>query len=393
MRSAIPHSGRLKAALLAVASLTVMASAIISPALPAMDQHFARHSDLMVKLILTMPALSIVLFGPVMGYVVDRFPRRRLLLCALLVYALAGASGFVLDSLPLLLFSRAVLGVAVSAIMAVGMSLTGDYFRADERARFLGVQGSFMSLGGVLFVNLGGLLAMWSWRGPFLVYLFALVVIPLVLWQLFEPEREQAPAGTAATGGAGLDYGRTALVYGMALLGLLLFYMVPTQLPFLLVERGAGSGPALGLAVSVATMSSAFASFFYGRVRGHLGYVQIYILALSLAALGYTGVGLVGSYGLTVASIALAGLGFGLMLPNGNLWLMSLAPPAIRGRVIGGLTSMIFLGQFLSPLAMAPITLRWGLAAGFLSGAGLVAVTALALYLWLRGQTRSAQGR
>jgi len=49
-----------------------------------------------------------------------------------------------------------------------------------------------------------------------------------------------------------------------------------------------------------------------------------------------------------------AGLGMGLMIPNANVWVMQLAPPEIRGREIGRLTTFWFMGQFLSPLVLLP---------------------------------------
>jgi MFS family permease len=49
-----------------------------------------------------------------------------------------------------------------------------------------------------------------------------------------------------------------------------------------------------------------------------------------------------------------AGLGMGLMIPNANVWVMQLAPPEIRGREIGRLTTFWFMGQFLSPLLLLP---------------------------------------
>ena len=55
--------------------------------------------------------------------------------------------------------------------------------------KFVGIQIAFMSLGGILFTGLGGVLADYSWRYPFLIYLFALVVLPFSILFLREPAR------------------------------------------------------------------------------------------------------------------------------------------------------------------------------------------------------------
>ena len=37
----------------------------------------------------------------------------------------------------------------------------------------------------------------------------------------------------------------------------------------------------------------------------------------------------------------------GMMIPNTNMWVMKIAPPEIRGKEIGKLTTFWFFGQFL----------------------------------------------
>lgn len=184
------NQSRIKAVLLAASTLTVMSGAIIAPALPEISRYFAgEDTELLTKLVLTMPALVIAVLAPLAGYLIDRFGRKKLLLISLLIYTVAGTAGFLIDDLVLLLVSRAVLGIGVAGIMNAATTLIGDYFQGEERNQFMGTQASFMALGGVVFLNVGGLLADWSWRGPFLVYAAALIVLPLAAVYLFEPQR------------------------------------------------------------------------------------------------------------------------------------------------------------------------------------------------------------
>lgn len=342
--------------------MTVLAGAIIAPALPGMNAYFGGESEVGVKLVLTMPALMITLFSPVMGYLADHFGRKRLLMLALLVYGCAGFAGFLLDSLNSILLSRAILGMAVAGIISISTTLIGDYFEAAERARFLGLQGSFMALGGVFFLNMGGALSDWSWRGPFLMYLAGFILLPYAWRALYEPDisRTDQPHTAATTEPDHLPLSRILLVYTIGLFSMALFYMIPAQLPFLLTERGQISGTAVGLALSTAPLAAATMSFFYGRLKPRFSISGFYVLGFVLVALGFIVVALVQSYALTIAGVALAGIGFGIFMPNGNVWLMKLAPAAMRGRVFGGSSSAVFLGQFLSPLAVAPVALWLG---------------------------------
>jgi MFS family permease len=99
----------LRGTLLAVSSLTVMAGATISPSLPAIQAHFADVPavDVLVRLVLTLPALFIALGAPLAGVLVDRWGRKPLLVVCVLLYAAAGASGVYLDALtPILIGGR-----------------------------------------------------------------------------------------------------------------------------------------------------------------------------------------------------------------------------------------------------------------------------------------------
>ena len=74
----------------------------------------------------------------------------------------------------------------------------------------------------------------------------------------------------------------------------------------------------------------------------------------------------------------LSGLGFGLILPNINLWIIHLSPSEIRGKNIGALTTFFFLGQFLSPLLFEPIIVRSSISEIFvLAGIFLFIMSAL----------------
>ena len=81
----------------------------------------------------------------------------------------------------------------------------------------------------------------------------------------------------------------------------------------------------------------------------------------------------------------MAGLGGGLIFPNLYAWLADLTPPAWRGRVTAGMSSAIFLGQFLSPLVLAAPAGHeaQGFAAGAALAAGMGALL-LILSVWAR---------
>ena len=351
-RQASPQPTTLTAlALLFAATLTIMAGATIAPSLPAMREHFSAlpQSDVLVRLVLTLPALVVALTSPLMGVLSDRWGRKPLLLAGLVLYVVAGSAGFVIEQLWLMLLSRALLGVAVAAVMTANTALMADLFQGEARNRILGMQGVFSNAGGTLFLVVGGLLAQQHWHLPFLIYLLPVLLLPLV-WAQVPAVRAQPPASAAASR---LPMNVLWPIYAAAFLTFLLFYLIPTQLPFYLTGRCGASSGVSGLMVALTNLIGIFAGLLYVRVGSRLAPVRLGSLAFALLGLGLMLVGLSGSY--LGIGLGVLGLGVGLSFPNLTAWLTQVAPVAVRGRAIGLLSSSLFLGQFMSPLLTQPV--------------------------------------
>ncbi|TAF51820.1 MAG: MFS transporter [Oscillatoriales cyanobacterium] len=201
-----------KATLLLVSTLTVMAGATIAPSLPAMRQHFSAvpNADYWVRLVLTAPAL---------------FIRKGLLGLSVFLYGLAGGSGFLLDRIGLILLGRMLLGFSVAGIMTTATTLIADYYIGAARAQFLGLQAAFMGFGGMIFLTLGGYLADRNWRQPFLIYLMAWLILPLILLVLPKGDRHQdAVQQTGAIASEPVPRTLLLTTYGIAVLTQIVFY-------------------------------------------------------------------------------------------------------------------------------------------------------------------------
>ena len=179
-----------------VSTLTVMAGAIIAPALPAMHAAFSDlpNVDLLVSLVLTIPGLFIVLGAPAAGFIVDSYGRKRLLGVSTFLFALTGSAGYFFDAMIAILIGRALLDIAVAGIMVSVTTLVADYYQGETRARFLGRQAVFMNFGGEVFTATGGFLADVTWQTPFPIYLIAFVILPFAVIALIEPKREETEA-------------------------------------------------------------------------------------------------------------------------------------------------------------------------------------------------------
>lgn len=342
-----------KITLLLVSSLTILSIITISPALPNMVEHFSdvEHINFIAKLVLTVPALFIAISAPIAGRLVDKYGRLKLLRAALILYAFSGVAGFFLNSIYSILFSRIFLGMAVGTSMTIVITLVGDYFEGIARQQFLGLQVAFMSIGGILFLGLGGILADISWRNPFMIYGLAIFILPLAIF--FLKEQEVAPD---LEKNQVHDLKAPKLIWLLCLNTMLLwilFFFIPVQLPFYLAEIGIHKSALIGGAIALSTAFSAVSSISYSFLKNRLHFISIYAIGYLLMGLGFYTIAIANSYSFILVAMMLSGLGMGMMIPNTNMWVMQIVPVAIRGREIGKLTTFWFLGQFLSPFLIA----------------------------------------
>lgn len=369
--------------LLLLSALTIMSGATIAPALPAMQAHFADtpNAALLVKLALTILGIVIAVTAPLFGVLADRYGRRPVLLASLALYVVGGGSGLIAQSLGAVLLGRVVLGLAVAGTMTAAGALVNDLFSGAARGRFLSQQAAFNSFGGAVLLPLGGVLAAAGWRAPFALYLAAALLLPLLLRL---PHGIPGEAHDPAAPAQAPRWGVITLVYALALGYMIVFYLMPAQGPFLL--RALHANPGLtGLMLGSSTLMAAVTSLVFSRFAGRFDPRRLAGLGMLVVAVGWLLVFRAPGLGVVEAGLLVAGLGGGLIFPNLYAWLADLTPPAWRGRVTAGMSSAIFLGQFLSPLVLAAPAGHeaQGFAAGAALAAGMGALL-LILSVWVR---------
>lgn len=371
--------------ILAITSLTIVAGATIAPSLPGIRDHFVDTPgvELLTRLLLTIPALAIALFAPGVGWVLDRYGRKRVIVVAIAGYTIAGTAGLYLESLMSIIVSRALLGMCVAGTLTGATTLVGDYFSGNDRNRVLGWQAGFTGLAGVVSLLAGGSLAEVHWRAPFFMYFIALPVIPLVVAVVRDPglparatlEDPAAAPVSMRTRVAAL----VATIYVVSYVVQIAFYMMPVQLPFYLVEMGETSPSRAGMSLATMTLCASVVAISFRWIRAWLD--RTVILALSLGGLGagFVLVARAGDYGGVIVGNVVIGIAMGLNFPNLMGWLMARTPAHVRGRIVGGLMTCVFLGQFSSPIITQPLIARGGLEYGYrVMGMLLLCVSALA---------------
>jgi MFS family permease len=262
--------------------------------------------------------------------------------------------------------------------MTIVITLIADYFEGAERQKFVGIQVAFMSIGGILFIGLGGILADIGWRFPFLIYLFSLPIIPLTFFFLYEPAIEHKTTDQIIK----LKPPRIIwLLLGNVMIMWILFFMIPVQIPFYLKEIGVEKNALIGLAIALSTAFSAVSSFSYSKLKNKFSFRTIFSMGYLLLAISFVLIAVAKSYSLVALATIVGGFGMGMMIPNTNMWVMKVTAPEIRGKVIGGLTTFWFFGQFISPILLMPVSESYSFSEMFFIAAAVLLCLSIGFFL------------
>ncbi|WP_422376128.1 MFS transporter [Roseibium sp.] len=355
-------------ALLLIATLKIMANATISPALPGLEASFADNPQAayLTRFLVAAPSLSVVLIAPFAGFAADRFGRAPLLIAGVVLFAVSGSAGAYLPDLSSILASRLLLGVAVALTMTAQVALVGDLFDGERRSAFLGLQTAAINFSGFLFISLAGGLAGLSPRLPFLIYALPALLLPLLLVVLRQERRSRtAPNIAAASLPAASEKSWWLPSLGVAMLTMLtvmLFFLMPSQLPFYLEENGLDGALGTAFGLGALTLTAGCVAMAFKRISARLGLSMTFGLGFAMMATGFATLSLGASWDLILAGAAQVGAGYALVQPALFMLALHLAPESRRGRVSGMVTTAMFLGQVVSPLLLTPILQKLGFA-------------------------------
>jgi EmrB/QacA subfamily drug resistance transporter len=394
-----------------VALLVATASSFLSPymgtavnvALPVIGAQFHLAAFTLSWVTTAYLLASVVCMVP-LGRVADLYGRRRVFLASLWVYGIASLLCALAPSAAFLIGWRVLQGIGGSMIFVAGSAIVVSVFPQSERGRALGLLITSVYCGMSLGPVLGGLLAEHlGWRSIFFTTVpVAAATIALVIVYLrgewVAAEREPFDvAGTvlyaamytalifgltllpAARGAAFLAAGlgavglfvwregavahpildvrlfRTNRVFALSNLAALVNYSATYAVAFLLslylqIVRGLSPGHA-GLIILVQPAVQAVSSPYAGRLADRVDARGPASLGMALTAAGLLLLGTLHdatSTAFIVASLAVAGAGFGLFSSPNTHAVMSAVEPRIYGVASSTLSTMRVTGQMLS---------------------------------------------
>ncbi|PNI09943.1 MFS transporter [Arthrobacter sp. AFG7.2] len=304
--------------MLAAAFLIALGFGLVAPVLPQFATTFG-VGNTEASVIVAIFAFMRLVFAPAGGALIGRLGERPVYVTGLLIVAASTAAcAFAQDYWQLLLFRG--LGGAGSVMFTVAsMALVVRLAPPESRGRVSGAYASAFLIGNVCGPIVGGLLAGFGLRVPFLAYAAALVVAAVVVQTQLShqrqgsgPAQERADMPLAEALAAGTY--RTALISSFVN-GWATFGVRMATVPLFAVAALASGPEAAGFALAVFAAGNAAALTFSGRLADTLGRKPMMITGLLVAGASTAAIGFTSELGWFLAASALAGVGSGLFGP------------------------------------------------------------------------------
>jgi len=342
-----------------------------------------RLSDVQLGVVGSSFMWMYALFGPFAGWLCDRFPRRTLVLGALVFWSIVTAATAVCHTLTQLIVCRALGGLGEAFYFPAAMSLISDYHGPATRSRAMSLHQSAVYAGSIAGGAVSGFVGQYyGWRSSFILFGALGVGLGLVLWGVLrEPVRgmaDEAPSAPDSHAGGNILEGFAEVFQNRMVLLLVVVFMAAnfvavvflTWMPTFLYEKFRMSLAMAGLNGTAYLQIASVVGVLSGGLladalrRKHSGGR---ILAQSIGLLCGVPFLFLTGWTIKIPLLLLGMIGFGYFkgLYDANIFagLYDVVSIQRRGAAAGVLNSLGWLGGGFAPVLIALAASRFGLSA------------------------------
>jgi MFS transporter, DHA1 family, multidrug resistance protein len=369
-------------AILTAISFTVaLGYGVVAPAIPEFAREFGVSAAAAASVVSAFALMRVIGALPA-GRLVDRFGEHKVMAVGIAIVAVSSLLAGFSRSFGQLLVLRGIGGVGSAMFSVSTQTLLLVIVPGEQRGRASGLYNGGFLLGGISGPVLGGFVAAWSLRAPFIIY-GGLLVVPGIIAALMLPDaprrtiaaarpvRLVAAIARAARSSAYRAAAATNLADGFTAMGVR-SAIVPLYVRAVLHRSALWTG--VGFLVFAALNATALLPG--GRAADTFGRRPIMIAGCTVTAGGLLMLAFLPDLGGYLAALAVAGLGSGLL---------DVAPAAMIGDIMAGQGGTLVAsyqmagdtGSVTGPVAAGYLVDTVSYAAAFELAAGVLGLAAV----------------
>jgi MFS family permease len=335
--------GKLKVTILSLSLVTVMSGAAVAPALGAIANYFSNTDPLLIKLIITLPALFIIFTSLLFSSLSSRLSSKTIAISGLFLYIVGGCGAGFVNNIYLLLAFRSILGIGVGLIMPLSTGLIAYFFDKNEQSKLMGYSSAMNNLGGVIATTLSGYLVSLDWRYSFTIYLLGLLVMIMVVEFLPKAEIRNTKNSIDAKSIRNI----TPYVFTM-FITMIIFYALPSNFSIIMTKENLVPTSFIGLLMSVQNITAFTTGLALSVILKIVGRYTKYF-ASGILALGFFSLSFTNHIVTVVLGLVALGVGLGTLVPMLNDQISYHVDKEKMTSAMSIMSAMLYLGQFLSP--------------------------------------------
>ncbi len=340
---------------IAVGAMGTLGFSVTSPILPDLAEAFgvSRGDIGLVQAAVSIPG---ILFSAIIGYLADRFGRRRVVLTALTIFSVFGLAGFFARSYWGLVAVRFCQGIGTSGILGLGIVLIGDAFEGRARTKAMGVNITGVTIMSMAGPIISGQLALGGTFRPFLIFIIG---VPLLAWATRMPSdpRKEAiapPFGHLVDALRGMqESGRLRDYLGLLGSSLVAVFILHglglTVSPLFLDLEFGVPVDVRGFIVAAFQFGTILVALQVGRILARIGGRKMMTIAFAMMAIG-SGVAALATAPWHIAvGLGIAGFGFGMFVPVAQSFASLVGADQYRGLTVLMWVTVVRVAQVVGP--------------------------------------------
>ncbi|NJO57828.1 MAG: MFS transporter [Richelia sp. RM2_1_2] len=365
--------------IIGVTLISIMGGQTVAPILPSLTEVF-QVSPREIELVMTLFVLPIGIATPILGVLADRIGIRKVLIPALILFAIAGASISFAGTFTSVLGLRFLQGLGAAPLDALALTMIAMLYNGRKLGAAMSINAAVIGISSAIYPLLGGVLGSINWTYPFLLSVLAFPLLMLIIMVLKLPskppgvEKPSLKTYLKTTYKSINNRSVIGLLFAVGSIFMIQFGAFITYVPiFAGISLGA-SGLMNGIILCVMSLAVAISASQLGWLIQRFSEITLIKVSFIISAVALLIIPIINNPWLLLIPSILFGVALAFALPSSQALLAGLSAQDTRAGFMSVNASVQSLGQALGPILGAIAIAIGGIKAVFFSSAGFAVI-------------------